>query len=535
MVSYQAPGVYIEEIPSGSRPIELAGTAVAAFVGFTEKGPVGTPVRVTNWTQYQDTFGGFIRNGYTPLSVYGFFLNGGGNCYVVRVGGDAVSQPATLALPGAGAPQDSLKFTSKLEGSEGNDIRIEIQTEGGAPAAEAEGDGDGEEEGGGAGGGEEGGGRFRLNISVPGQPTESFENLTLRRGDDRYVVDVVNATETGSIFVEVEDLAPRGVSIANRVPEAGESQLAEGSETLTALAPADFQGDVSARQGIDGLQVADDVTMICIPDLMKAYEDGLLDAEGVVAVQKAVLAHCQTMEDRVAILDMLPGLDAAGAEAWRAQANLVSDGGYGTLYYPWIKVDDPASNQTRFVPPSGYVAGVWARTDTNRGVWKAPANEEVMGPIDVESHLTQTERGVLNVQSVNVIRSIPGGGIRIWGSRTLAGAASEWRYVPVRRLFNMVKKSIEGGTQWVPFEPNDQALWAKVRRDITAVLTRLWAQGAFFGATANEAFYVKCDAETNPQEVIDAGIMVCEVGIAPVKPAEFVVFRIRQITPGAEE
>lgn len=533
MVSYQAPGVYIEEIPSGSRPIELAGTAVAAFVGFTEKGPVGTPVRVTNWTQYQDTFGGFIRNGYTPLSVYGYFLNGGGNAYVVRVGGDAVSQPATLALPGAGAPQDSLKFTSKLEGSAGNDIKIEIQLEG-APAASG-GDGDGDEEEGGGGGGGDEGGRFRINISSPGQPAESFENLTLRRGDARYVVDVINAPETGSIFVEIEDLAPRGVSVANRTPAAGEQQLTAGSETLTALTPSDFQGDVAARQGIDGLQVTDDVTMICIPDLMKAYEDGLLDAEGVVAVQKSLLAHCQTMGDRVAILDLPPGLDAAGAEAWRTQSNLVSDGGYGALYYPWIKVDDPASNQTRFIPPSGYVAGVWARTDEKRGVWKAPANEEVMGPVDIETALTQTELGVLNVQSVNVIRSIPGGGIRIWGSRTLAGGASEWRYVPVRRLFNMVKKSIEGGTQWVPFEPNDQALWAKVRRDITAVLTRLWAAGAFFGATASEAFYVKCDSETNPQEVIDAGIMVCEVGIAPVKPAEFVVFRIQQITPGAED
>jgi phage tail sheath protein FI len=533
MVSYQAPGVYIQEVSGGSRPIEGVGTAVAAFVGFTEMGPVGEAVRVTNWTQYQETFGGFIRTGYTPLSVYGFFMNGGGNCYVIRVGGDADSTPAQLALPGRAATQESLRFTAKLLGSEGNAISIEIADEG-APAAEpAEGEEGEESEG--AEGGDGDAGRFRVTVRAAGQTPEVFENLSLRRGDDRYVVDVMNAEPGGSIFVTVEDLAPRGVSIANRLPGAGSYALAAGAETVTALAPADFQGDVARREGIEGLEVLEDVTMIAIPDLMRAHQDGLINMEGVISVQKGLIAHCERMQNRVAIIDAPPGLSPQEMESWRNEANLVSDGGYGVLYYPWIKVDDPASNAAIFVPPSGHAAGLWARTDDRRGVHKAPANEELFGAIDVETQLTQAETGVLNVQSVNCIRSFPGRGIRVWGGRTLAESASEWRYLNVRRLFNYVKSSIEQGTQWVPFEPNDQRTWAKVRRDVGAFLNRTWAQGALFGATAQEAYYVKCDEETNPPEMRDAGILICEVGIAPVKPAEFVVFRIAQITPGAEE
>ena len=309
MVTYQAPGVYVEEVAGGSRPIQGVGTSVAAFVGFTEKGPVGRAVRVTNWTQYQDAFGGFTRNGYTPLAVYGFFQNGGGNCYVIRVGGDALSTPAQIALTGRAAPQESLRFTAKLSGSEGNDIRVEISDEAapaGEEAPEAEGDG-----------GEGDAGRFRVTVSAPGQSPEVFGNLSLRRGDERYVVDVVNAEATGSIFVQVEDLAPRGVSLANRLPETGSYALAEGGETVTALAPADFQGDVAAREGIEGLEVLEDVTMIAIPDLMRAYQDGLIDMEGVVSVQKGLIAHCERMQNRVAIIDAPPGLSPQEMENWR--------------------------------------------------------------------------------------------------------------------------------------------------------------------------------------------------------------------------
>ncbi|HLG11889.1 MAG TPA: phage tail sheath subtilisin-like domain-containing protein [Dehalococcoidia bacterium] len=526
--TYQAPGVYVEEVPGGSRPIEGVGTSVAAFVGFTEKGPLNQPVRVTNWTQYVNTFGGFTKTGYTPLSIYGFFANGGGNAWVVRVGGDVISQPAMAALPArTGTDVDSLRITSKLSGADGNDVSVEIAEEAAPPAPE------GDAGGGAAPTADEP--RFRMTVRGPGGASETFENLTLRRGDARNVVDVINA-EGGSQFISIEDLAPRGVSVADRIPSPGSYSLAGGSESMTSLVPADFQGSIINRSGIEGLEALDDVTMVIVPDIMRAYEDGHLTMEGVISLQKMILAHCTRMGDRVAILDTPPHMDPTEVDDWKTKvANLISDDGYGALYYPWIKVDDPATKSTSFIPPSGYMAGIWSRSDNRRGVHKAPANEEVMGAIDIETNVTHAELGTLNVKSINCIRAFPGRGIRVWGARTLSEAASEWRYINVRRLFNFIEESIDQGTQWVVFEPNDEGLWARVRRDITAFLTRIWGTGALFGTTAAEAFYVKCDRETNPPEIIDAGMMVCEIGIAPVKPAEFVIFHIRQITPGATE
>jgi hypothetical protein len=518
--TYQAPGVYVEEVPSGSAPIEGVGTSIAAFVGFAEKGPIGKPMRVTNWTQYQALYGGLLKNAYMPLSVYGFFANGGGNCWIVRVGGDAVTSPAAAKLTGRAATAiDSLKVTAKLPGAEGNDITVDVSDE---PSTGDGGDGDAP--------------RFRMKVSAPGKPSEVFENLSLKKGDARQAVDVINHPETGSKYIQLEDLQPRGVALAERTPAAQTYALSEGAESMTAIVPKDFQGDVAAREGIEGLEAVDDVTMIAVPDLMRAYQDGLLTMEGVIAVQKGLLAHCTRMGDRVAILDTPPGLSPQDVDDWKMKtANLVSDGGYGALYYPWIKVDDPASGKAIFMPPSGHIAGLWSRVDNRIGVHKAPANEELFGVLNLETQLTQTELGTLNVHSINCIRAFPGRGIRVWGGRTLAESASEWRYINVRRLTNYIKSSLDLGTQWVVFEPNDFALWAKVTRNVGAFLTRTWGQGALFGLTPQDAFYVKCDAETNTPELIEAGMLVCEIGIAPVKPAEFVIFHIRQITPGLEE
>jgi len=211
---------------------------------------------------------------------------------------------------------------------------------------------------------------------------------------------------------------------------------------------------------------------------------------------------------------------------WRLKANY--DTKYAALYYPWIESADMVRGKgTVRVPPSGYVAGVYARTDTERGVHKAPANEVVRGATGLPVQVTQSEQDSLNPLGINCIRTFPGRGIRIWGARTLSSDAS-WRYINVRRLFNMVEESIERGTQWVVFEPNDQGLWARVKRDVTAYLKTVWNSGALFGATPAEAFYVKCDAELNPPEVRDLGQLIIEIGIAPVKPAEFVIFRISQ-------
>jgi hypothetical protein len=240
------------------------------------------------------------------------------------------------------------------------------------------------------------------------------------------------------------------------------------------------------------------------------------------------------MGDRVAILDAPPGLNAQQVKEWRVD-KAGYDSKYATLYWPWIKVFDPLSGQAKFVPPSGHTAGIWARNDDTRGVHKAPANEVVRGAISLALNLTKGEHDQLNPNGINCIRAFPGRGIRIWGARTISSDPS-WRYLNVRRLFNYIEESIFEGTQWVVFEPNDQRLWGRVKRTINAFLLRVWRDGALFGATPDQAFFVKCDEENNPPEVRDAGQLIIDIGIAPVKPAEFVVFRIAQFSgsPDAE-
>jgi uncharacterized protein len=243
-----------------------------------------------------------------------------------------------------------------------------------------------------------------------------------------------------------------------------------------------------------------------------------------------MIAHCELMGDRVAVLDPPPGLNPQQIKDWRVEtANY--DSKYATLYWPYIKVFDPATGSNRFVPPSGHVAGVWARSDDERGVHKAPANEVIRGAITLQTQITRAEHNLLNPVGINCIRTFPGRGVRIWGARTLSSDPA-WRYLNVRRLFNYLESSVLNGTQWVVFEPNDYALWARIRRTISAFLVNEWRKGALFGLTPEEAFFVQCDSETNPAEGIDAGQVVCRIGIAPVKPAEFVIFQLSQYSGG---
>jgi phage tail sheath protein FI len=220
-------------------------------------------------------------------------------------------------------------------------------------------------------------------------------------------------------------------------------------------------------------------------------------------------------------------LNAQQAQEWRNYLNF--DSSYAALYYPWIEIADlsGSGNTSKMVPPSGHMVGIYNRTDSDRGVHKAPANEVVMGAINLETNLSRSEQDTLNPIGVNCIRAFPGRGIRVWGGRTLSSDGA-WRYINVRRLFILVEASMDSGLQWVVFEPNDNALWAKVRRDVTSFLRVIWRGGALFGTTPEQAFYVKCDEELNPREVRDLGQLIIEVGLAPVKPAEFVIFRITQ-------
>jgi len=318
--------------------------------------------------------------------------------------------------------------------------------------------------------------------------------------------------------------------MAERVPEFGTYVVKSPTATTLPVVQANhFVGDVTERSGVEGLEIAEDVTMLACPDLMSAYQAGAIDRDGVKAVQLAMIAHCERMGDRMAILDPLPDLSPQEVRQWR-QAETNYDSKYAALYYPWIKIAGP-EGQPIAVPPSGYMAGIYAYTDNTRGVHKAPANEVIRGALEAVSPITKGEQDTLNPIGVNCIRSFTGRGLRVWGARTLSSDPA-WRYINVRRLFNYVEKSIENGLQWVVFEPNDQNLWAKVKRDVTAFLTGVWREGALFGTTPDQAFFVKCDEELNPADVRDRGQLFIDVGMAPVKPAEFVIFRLSQWAGG---
>ncbi|GAA2158216.1 MULTISPECIES: phage tail sheath family protein [Glycomyces] len=501
MPTYLSPGVYVEEVDGGSRPIEGVGTAVAAFVGFAAKGPVNTPTLVSNWSQYTRLFGEFVEGCYLAHAVYGYFLNGGGNCYIVRIG--AAGPDGAEAVSGPQAIIGGLRAVA-VEGAENRDVSIEV-----ADAAEGK-----------------PADRFTLTVKVDGKQVEQYPDVTVKRGKD----NVVRAVAERSKVITLTEVAAATQPAKGTVVLAAPPPVPAVPERIV---PEDYTGDVADRSGLGGLEAVDEVTMVSVPDLMSAYQRGVLDLEAVKAVQLAVIAHCELMGDRVAVLDTPPGLSPQQVKDWRVDY-AGYDSKYAALYYPWVKVFDPATGGNEFVPPSGHMSGVWARNDDTRGVHKAPANEVVRGAILVETHLTKNEQELLNPEGINCIRAFPGRGIRVWGARTLSSDPA-WRYLNVRRLFNYLEESILGGTQWVVFEPNDDALWAKIRRTVSSFLVMEWRKGALFGLTPGEAFFVKCDRDNNTAESIDAGQVVCEIGVAPVKPAEFVIFRLSQFSGGASE
>ncbi|MBW3577856.1 MAG: phage tail sheath subtilisin-like domain-containing protein [Actinobacteria bacterium] len=309
------------------------------------------------------------------------------------------------------------------------------------------------------------------------------------------------------------------------------------------------------RQGLSLFEAVDELAIVAAP--------GRTDIESY----QALITHCEKMEDRFAILDAPADVDrverlteVATAEPTTSRRSergdededTTSEGGGGggglsgaggyrppnsthaAVYFPQVVVGNPFGPGQVTAPASGSLAGIYARTDATRGVHKAPANEPVRGALNLTYRVTREEQGVLNPRGVNCLRYFPAEGIMVWGARTLADAASEYLYVPVRRLVNMLKESIAEGTRWVVFEPNDYQLWNRIRRDVRAFLTRVWRDGALMGRTPDEAFFVRCDEQTNPPESVDAGEVRCVIGIAPVKPAEFVIFEITHTERGVE-
>lgn len=513
--SYLAPGVYMEEVDRGPRPIEGVGTAVAAFIGFAAAGPYNTPEMVTNWSQYVEKFGHVDASGkrkphadgfYLSHAVYGYFLNGGGRCYVVRIQTPSESAQeaggptpvVSRATPGATA----FLIQPQKDKAVDQDLQVDIIPPTGENPPE---------------------GSFTLKVRLGNKVLEEYPNVTMGKGE-RNAVQVLK--EKSSILEILESRT--GMNLATRTPELGTYPV-RARTAITQVKPDDFVGDPANRTGLGGLQVADDVTMVVCPDIMSAYQKGWIDRNMAKAIQLGMINHCEQMGDRVAILDPLPGLKPLEAKTWR-EVETNFDSKYAALYYPWIMVSGP-DGKDMAIPPSGHIAGIWARNDSERGVHKAPANEIIRGVTQLESKLTSGEQEALNPVGVNCIRNFTGRGVRVWGARTLSSDPA-WKYVNVRRLFNYVERSIESGTQWVVFEPNDPDLWARVSRDVHAFLTTVWMSGALFGRSPDEAFYVKCDDELNPPELRDQGKLIIEIGLAPVKPAEFVIFRLSQWAGG---
>jgi uncharacterized protein len=426
MPTYKTPGVYVEEVPSGARPIEATTTSTPCFIGTGGKpgAPTGEPIAVNNWTEYHDTFMGDGEMTYLSHAVNGFYTNngGGGRCYILDIGDgslagtadspglqilEAYDEIAIVAAPGYTSPRDYATLIAHCE-------------------------------------------KMRDRVAILDAP--------------KGVKDIMALTRVAS--EEVPPDAPAGA------PPGGPAGAPAGGP---AGAPAGGPGGAATGGG--------------------------------------------------------PGDQSGSRRGPEELAPNPSD--FAAYYYPWLVVDDLVTGQSVLAPPSGHMAGVWARTDAYPGVHKAPANTPLLGVTGLERMVTPSEQGELNEAGVNVIRKLVGLGIRPWGARTLARATKpEMKYLNVRRLFCMIEESIAKGTSWIVFQPNDQELWGQMVRDLKAFLTGLWRDGALMGKTPDEAFMIKCDRETNPPDSVDRGVVVALIWLAPVKPAEFVVFKVSQFSGG---
>jgi phage tail sheath protein FI len=505
--TYLTPGVYVEEVPSSNKPIEGVGTAVAAFIGLTPGGPINKPMRISNWTQFAKIFGDpvnpdngpFMEGAFLAHSVYGFFQNGGQLAWIIRVGKEEGAPTPRAALPSAADKEIEVLEAVALEGV--SDVKVEISEE---PGNEGKDPGDV---------------TYTLIVSS-GDEREEYPGVTLKSKARTNVATKVNAA---SKLIKIE-------ATASALPEA---RLAQGTYTLSTPAVAvekveagDFEGDVATRKGMGGVSPIDEVTMLVMPDIVNLDGDGAQMRD----LQGKMIAHCEVGGGRMAIIDAPDGLMPQEILEWRMNT-AGYDSKMAALYYPWIEVMNPLTRRPMMMPPSGHIAGLWSRVDSTRGVHKAPANEVILGANGLSFQVTHAEQGELNRVGINCIRAFPGRGIRVWGARTLS-SDPEWRYINVRRLFNYISSSIMAGTHWSVFEPNDQRLWSSLTVNIWSFLNRVYRSGALFGANASEAFFVKCDAETNPPDIVEAGQVICEIGIAPVKPAEFVIFRLSQLAGG---
>lgn len=520
MPEYLAPGVYIEEIERGPRPIEGVPTSTAAFLGETERGPI-RPRLVTSYTDYKRWFGDVWgnRDRYMPYAANGFFENGGRRLFVCRIVGEnaATAERAfgDYAVRAVGAGAWGNRVWARIMPSTTQAVQPGSTTP--TPVG------------------------FRLRAaywaSVPANFTafDPFDNpRQLPRPQERQDFDDLVLDETSFDYYEkrlngnsfLVELARGTGTDPTALPTMDAGLLENGADDTTALGSDDFQGDVAGarpeRQGLSALELDRyrDVALVYAP-----YQEGAADQ-----IAGNVITHCERSRFRFAVIDCARNVGDPSSLDPRTS---LRDTQYAAFYYPWVQISDPQSGMLRLVPPGGYALGIYARTDAERGVFKAPANEVPRGVISLEYDITDRMQEDLNPKGVNAIRRFPGRGIRVWGARTLS-ANTLWKYISVRRLFIFIERSIYEGTQWVVFEPNNEQLWDRVTDTIRVFLRGQFRGGALMGRTEAEAFFITCDRRTMTQDDILNGRLICEIGIAPVRPAEFVIFRIFQHTAEAQ-
>lgn len=528
------PGVYIQEVPSGVRTITGVATSITAFVGAASAGPTDEPVMLTGYGDYERRFGGLDPSSAMSYAVRDFYLNGGSLALVVRVAG-ASAQPATITMSGPASP-GLLHLNAASKGTWGNrlsaavDHDTDLALSSSAPASE----------------------KVRFNLSVRYQPRanrdefvqEAFASLSLDEQDPRYLPRVL---ERESAYVRVAGALP-ALRPDSNVTGSGTTRKVDwqngaGGTDGAALTSDDVQGDRNGKTGIYALLRADLFNLLCIPPLKRnSTTMPSVYTMPPPPLLSAALALC--VERRAMLLvDPDPawaastGTAVAKAIQGRNDLNLNgSDARNAALYFPCVMMIDPLrDNRLDTFVPSGIVAGVIARTDVARGVWKAPAGLDAAlnGVQDLQVNLNDLENGQLNPLGINCLRSMGINGRIVWGARTMRGAdqvADEYKYLPVRRLALFLEESLYRGTQWVVFEPNDEPLWAQVRLNVGAFMQDLFRQGAFQGTTPKDAYFVKCDSQTTTQTDINLGRLNVVVGFAPLKPAEFVVISIQQMS-----
>ncbi|WP_367139298.1 MULTISPECIES: phage tail sheath family protein [Streptomyces] len=528
------PGVYIQEVKSSVRTITGVPTSIAAFVGWAPRGPVNDPVHITGWADYEMYFGGLHKDSPMSYAVYQFFQNGGSEAEIVRLAGDG-AVAASLVIGGSGsgeAAADHRTLNAISPGAWGNNLRARVDSDVSTDVSPEAPD-------------------KPFNLTILDTATgaeEKYINVSPVDGDPRSLANLLKT----SGLVTVPAAATAGPLAANGDPPPNTAPLGDqpkgdkppkdpwftqaqgGQDSTTPPTTAEYKGSPVAKTGIHALRKTDIFNLLCLPGTEK-LQGVLSEAAGLCADRRAVLLVDPPLEWGGGDGGVAPTVNDVATKAHSALPVMGDLARNAAIYFPRVIAPDPLHDGAeRPFPPCGVMAGVLARTDVQRGVWKAPAGTDASlnGVHGLEVPMSDVENGMLNPLGVNCLRQFPAVGPVAWGARTMRGAdrlADEWKYLPVRRLALFIEESLYRGTQWVVFEPNDEPLWASIRLNIGAFMNSLFREGAFQGRTPSEAYLVKCDRENNPQNDIDRGIVHIHVGFAPLKPAEFVIIDIQQL------